>query len=325
MREKKILVTGGSGLVGNAFKKYENCILLSSSDCDLKDSETFDKIVKQTKPDAIIHLAAKVGGVKGNMNDQHAFFYDNLKINDTVLHCAHNNNIEFVVSMLSTCIYPANKFPYTESNLHEGEPHNSNFGYAYSKRMLDVSSRIFRQQFGRKYICVVPNNIFGENDNFDLENGHVIPSIIRKVYEGTLDANKQVILWGNGRPLREFTYSHDISKSIMKILVTLINEAPHLSLNDLETKYAVINIGSQAEYSIRFVTEKICEILQYDFNKIIWNENEPMGVYRKPSNNIKFQTYFMEPNNWYSDFDVALYSTCEWFKNTYPNVRGIDK
>ena len=216
-----ILITGGTGMVGSAFKHIKtthNLILIGSKGCNLLNRKEVEETIDYYRPDAIIHLAALGGGVKGNTDFVADFFQDNIMINTNLLNAAKELEITKVVSLLSTCIYPDNPvYPLTEDQIHNGQPHASNFGYAYAKRMLDVQSRALRQQYGLKYMTAIPNNLYGLNDNFDLENGHVIPSIIRKIWEGKLN-NTSVTLWGDGQQLREFTYAEDISKILLRLI-----------------------------------------------------------------------------------------------------------
>lgn len=307
---KKIMITGGTGMVGQSFKEintHHNLIIVGRKDADLSDYKATKNMIKKYKPDWIINLAAKVGGVKGNTNFISNFYEDNIRINTNVLSAAANCNIEKVVSLLSTCIYPDNaSYPLTEDQIHLGEPHSSNFGYAYAKRMLDVHSRTIRKQYGLNYITAVPNNLYGPNDYFDLENSHVIPAIIRKIYESKLK-NSIPTFWGSGNPLREFTFSEDISKALICVLEKYNEATP-------------INIGKTEEISIKVVVEKVCKILKYN-GKINWNLNQPEGQYRKPSCNKKFMNIC---NNFeYTSLDKGLKLTCDWFVNNYPNVRGI--
>jgi len=214
-----VLVTGGTGLVGHALQKVlPNAVYLSSKDYDLRNYDECLSMIRKYMPEHVFHLAAKVGGVKANSDFAAEFYYDNILINTNVLNASYNNNVEKVVSLLSTCVYP-NKvnYPLTEDQIHNGEPHQSNFAYAYAKRMLDVQSRSYRKQYGCNFITAVPNNLFGENDNFDLENSHVIPAIIRKIHEANVN-NKNVVLWGDGSPTREFTYSLDLANILLFIL-----------------------------------------------------------------------------------------------------------
>ena len=208
---------------------------------------------------------------------------------------------------MSTCIYPDNaSHPLTEDQIHSGEPHPSNFGYAYAKRMLDVHSRTIRKQHGLNYITAIPNNLYGPNDYFDLENCHVIPAIIRKIYEAKLK-NLIPTFWGTGNPLREFTFSEDISKALI------------LSL-ELYNEKTPINIGKTEEISIKTIVKKICKILKYD-GRINWDINQPEGQYRKPSCNKKFMNICNDFE--YTSLDDGLKLTCDWFVNNYPNIRGV--
>lgn len=307
----KILVTGGTGLVGSAFENIKTgheIIRLGSNDCDLLKEKEAKNMIEDINPDAIIHLAAKVGGVKGNTNYISDFFYDNNLININVLNAAKDQKIKKVLSLLSTCIYPDKSiYPLTEDQIHNGEPHKSNFGYAYAKRMLEVHSRAIRQQYKLNYITAVPNNIYGPKDNFDLENGHVIPAIIRKIWEAKIN-NKPPVFWGSGRALREFTYSSDIANALILLLENYDNKDP-------------VNIGQTNEISIWTVVRKICDILEYD-GEVIWDKSKPEGQYRKPSNNDKFLKIY--PSFKYTSFNDGLRKTCNWFTENYPNIRGVN-
>lgn len=315
LNSEKILVTGGSGLVGYSLRwgyPYGNAIpdanFVSSKDYDLRDSSQVIKMYETYKPEIVIHLAAKVGGVKANTDNPADFFRDNILINTNVLHYAKEFQVKKLISVLSTCIYP-NKidFPLVEENMHNGAPHDSNFAYAYAKRMLDVQSRAYRKQFGCNFITVVLNNLFGENDNYDLNNSHVIPAMIRKIYEAKIN-NTDVTLWGDGSPLREFTYSGDMAEIILFILENYDGEEP-------------INVGNCKEISIKEVAEMIAK--NFDFtNKIIWDINMPSGQYRKPSSNSKLLELGWNEQN-FSSFEKALRKTCEWFVKNYHISRGI--
>ena len=302
----RILISGGTGLVGSAFSSVEtehDLILLSSSECDLRDSHATREMIVKQKPDAVIHLAAKVGGVKGNFDYVADFFHDNIIINTNILEESRKQGIPKVLSLLSTCIYPNNPiYPLSEDQIHNGEPHFSNFGYAYAKRMLEVHSRAIRQQYGLKYITAVPNNIYGPNDNFDLENGHVVPAMIRKFHE-----NKYPPLWGSGSPLREFTYSADIARALLLLIEKYDKQYP-------------INIGNTQQVSIKRVSEIISSHFE-NVDKVIWDTTKPEGQFKKPSSNKNFIDMF--PDFCYTDLDTGLEKTINWFKNNYPNVRGI--
>ena len=267
--KNRLLITGGSGMVGSAFKNI-------APEAEYPSRDQFNNRLYNANEKNVIHLAAKVGGVKANTDKVCDFYRVNSTINESVLHHAHYTNANKVVSLLSTCVYPVAPYvtyPLTEDQLHLGPPHPSNFGYAYAKRMVDVMSRAYRQQYGCNFITAIPNNLYGENDNFDLENGHVIPAIIRKVWEAKLNNKPFVECWGDGSPLREFTYSEDIVKILMFLLENYDEPEP-------------INIGNTEEHSIKEVAEMICSIMKYD-GEIRWNTQMPSGQHRKPSSNQK--------------------------------------
>ena len=306
----KILITGGTGMVGSAFKNIETeheLILVGSKNYDLLWLEDVEKMLHEQQPDGIIHLAARVGGVKGNSDYVADFFHENILINTNLLTIARRNSISKVVSLLSTCIYPDNPiYPLTEDQIHNGEPHQSNFGYAYAKRMLEVHSRTIRRQYGLNYITAIPNNIYGPKDNFDLNNGHVVPAMIRKFYEAKIN-NSGVILWGSGKPLREFTYSIDIANALLFLLDNYEGETS-------------INIGTTREISIERVSKIIAKEIGFT-GEIFWDTTKPEGQFKKPSSNKKFID--MYPNFCYTELEDGLKETINWFKDTYPNLRGI--
>tara|TARA_R110002153_G_C13125747_1_gene479330 strand:- start:168 stop:761 length:594 start_codon:yes stop_codon:yes gene_type:complete len=196
----------------------------------------------------------------------------------------------------------------TEDQLHLGPPHGSNFGYAYAKRMVDVMSRAYRQQYGCNFITAIPNNLYGENDNFDLENSHVIPALIRKVWEAKTNNKNYIECWGDGTPLREFTYSGDIAKILLFLLENYNQPEP-------------INIGNTDEYSIKEVVEIICKQLDYS-GEVVWQTDKPSGQHRKPSSNQKLLDLGWKKED-YISLEEGLKKTCEWFIMTYPNARGI--
>lgn len=322
-----ILITGGTGLLGTALNNVakekglqshspSSSVLNLRSLNDIKsylgNFEFIDGYGIYSKFKYAFHLAAKVGGVKANSEGLGTFYSDNVRINLNFLQACVEHNILKVVSVLSTCIYPDApyvQYPLREEQLHMGPPHDSNFGYAYAKRMLDVQTRAYRKQYGVNYITVIPNNLFGEHDNFHLENGHVIPALMRKIWEAKLNNSPTVEIWGDGSPLREFTYSGDIARILLKVAEEYNEEMP-------------LNIGNTEEHSISSVANKIAEYLEYD-GKLVFNTSKPSGQFRKPSSNKRL----IEKTSWrvedYTPFDIALKQTCEWFKIAYPNVRGI--
>ena len=301
---RKTIITGGTGMVGSAFKRV-------LPEAEYPNREQFHNLLFDPQDKGIIHLAAKVGGVKANTEEMAQFYYENSNINQKILHDAHHRGANKVLSLLSTCVYPDAPYvtyPLTEDQLHLGPPHHSNFGYAYAKRMVDVMSRAYRQQYGCNFITAIPNNLYGENDNFDLENSHVIPALIRKVWEAKMNKEPSVFCWGDGSPLREFTYSEDIARILLFLMENYDDPEP-------------INIGNTDEYSIKEVVEMICDILGYD-GELEWQTDQPSGQHRKPSSNQKLLDLGWKKEN-YTPLKEGLKKTCEWFIINYPNVRGI--
>lgn len=290
-------------MVGSAFKN-----ILPNAKYITRDE--FHNLSYDITNKSVIHLAAKVGGVKANTDYIANFYHENSIINQKILDYSHINGAKKVVSLLSTCIYPDApyvNYPLTEDQLHLGPPHDSNFGYAYAKRMVDVMSRAYRQQYGCNFITAIPNNLYGEGDNFDLENSHVIPALIRKVWEAKINYKKYIECWGDGKPLREFTYSTDIAKILLFLLENYNEPEP-------------INIGNTKEYSIENVIEMICKQLDYS-GEIVWQIDKPSGQYRKPSCNKKLLDLGWREKD-YTSLEEGLKKTCDWFIMTYPNIRG---
>ena len=294
-------------MVGHALRRLvPDALYVSSRDYNLENSDSTDKMFADHQPDYVIHLAAKVGGVKANTDYIGELYLRNNRINTNVLESARRHDTEKVVSLLSTCVYPDKAtYPLTENQFHNGPPHSSNYGYAYAKRMIDVQSRAYRDQFGCNFITAIPNNLFGENDNYHLEDSHVLPAIIRKMYESTVTGGP-VYLWGDGSPLREFTYSADVGKALLLLLDGYNNREP-------------INIGNTEEISILQLAQEIASIIGFD-GEIIWQTEQPAGQLRKPSDNSKFREMF---DMKYTNFKIALENSCNWFIENYPNVRGV--
>ncbi len=309
---KKILVTGGTGMVGQSFNNLQTgyeFISVGSSQYNLCHADEVDSMILNHNPDAIIHLAARVGGVKSNTEFVADFFRDNILMNTNVLDASMRLGVKKVVSLLSTCVYPDKaQYPLTPEQFHDGAPHSSNFGYAYAKRMIDVYSRALRQQHGCNFICAVPNNLYGLHDNFDLENGHVIPAIIRKIHNAKL-TKKTPIFWGNGENLREFTFDSDISKILLFLLENYNEPLP-------------VNIGTIEERSIKSVVDSVCQHMDYT-GLVEWDESRPSGQFRKPSSNDKLLDLGWKKDR-YTNFEEGLKMTCEWYKQNYPNVRGVE-
>ena len=302
--ENKILVTGGYGLVGSEFNK-ENFIPLSSSEVDLRIKSEVDKVLETITFDGIIHCAAKVGGVGGNMNYKGEFFYDNIMMNTNVIESARQHDIKNLVCFLSTCVFPDKvEYPLTESKIHLGPPHFSNDAYAYAKRMSDIQIRAYKEQYGLNYKSVIPTNIYGPNDNYNIENGHVIPSLIHKCYLAR-ENKTPLTIWGSGNPLREFIFSKDISKLTEWVLYNYNENEP-------------IILSTSEEIPIKNVVDIIVEIMNFK-GDIIFDSSKPDGQFRKPSDNTKIKNYL--PNFKFTPLYDGLKETIEYFEKNYNIIR----
>lgn len=307
----KCLITGASGLLGSeVFKLHKNSIALTSKDANLiKTADIIQKIAIEEKIDTVIHCAARVGGVKANSDCVADFFDDNVRMNMNVLDMCKNLNLK-LVSVLSTCIYPDAKYvtyPLTEDQLHLGPPHPSNFGYAYAKRMLDVQSRAYNQQYDTRFITAVPNSLYGPNDNYDLDLGHVIPATIRKFHEAMIKNENHVKIWGTGKPIREFTFSKDAASIILWLAENYDGVEP-------------INIGNPEQVSIKELALLIGQEMGFK-GDIVFDESKPDGQFKKPSSNKRLIDLGWSGS--YTPLSFGLHETIKVFKSRYPNIRGV--
>ena len=307
----RILITGGSGLVGYAFKEisknYNHEFIFSDSkQCDLLDYEKTFYYFKEVKPDFIIHLAAMVGGLFKNMKYPVEMYENNVIMNLNVLKAAHKNNIQNIISCLSTCIFPDNTtYPINEEMLHEGPPHESNFAYAYAKRMLEIQSKSYRKQYNRNYICVIPTNIYGPHDNFSLEDGHVIPSLIHKCYINKLNREKFEVR-GTGKSLRQFIYSEDLARLIL------------WALENYKGDNIILSVPEENEISIRKIGEIIAQNFDYK-DYIFFNEKYSDGQLKKTADNKKLVSLNKEFR--FTNIEDGIKKTVKWFLENYDSCR----
>ena len=301
--ENKILVTGGHGLVGSEFinKQY---FKPTSKDYDLRKREDTNRLmIKQF--DSVIHCAAKVGGVGGNINYKGEFFYDNIMMNTNVIEGARLSKVKNLVAFLSTCVFPDQvEYPLTEKKIHLGPPHFSNDAYAYAKRMTDIQIRSYKEQYGLNYKSVIPCNIYGPNDNYDIVNGHVLPSLIHKCYLAR-ENKTPLTIWGSGKPLREFIFSKDVAKLTEWVLYNYNENEP-------------IILSTSEEISIGYVVDMIVEIMNFK-GEIIFDSSKPDGQFRKPSDNSKIKNYL--PDFKFTPLYEGLKETIEYFEKNYTIIR----
>ncbi len=313
---KTILVTGGHGLVGRAIENLRKgdyyFIFLNSKMCDLTNYTETLKFFQELKPDIIIHLAACVGGLFKNMSQRVQMFEENILMNTHVIKIAHLIGVQDLIACLSTCIFPESDF-LNESMLHDGPPHPSNEGYAYAKRMLEVHCRVYRDQFGRNYNCIIPTNVYGPHDNFNLEDSHVIPALIHKCYLA-IKNNIPFEIKGSGKPLRQFIYSIDLAKIIFILL-------------EKNVKGCIILSPTQ-EYSIKTVAEMIklsfekAKLLNINCNsqvECLINNKYSDGIYRKTADNSKLNSIL--PNFEFTSLKDGIDQSVNWFIENYETLR----
>ena len=263
----KILVTGGSGMVGKSLKKYlPNATYLSSKDCDLTDENSVISLMTKTKYDIVIHLAARVGGIIDNIKYPEEYFIENIQMNANIVKWSRITGVSRFIGILSTCIYPdvVDEYPMSENMLHNGPPTPTNFSYGYAKRCLAVHIDACNKQYGTKYQYLTPCNLYGENDKFG-KNSHFIASLVKKIID--LDKNNDLILFGTGKPLRQFMHSDDLAWVINQCLVKNI--------------YENFNVATEENLSIKEMAE--IAIKSYGLNNvnILFDSTKPDGQYRK--------------------------------------------
>ena len=317
----KIVVTGGNGLLGSNLKDivtekypehsftYLNRSKNDSFSVDLTNRNDVLDFFSKNDFDYIIHLAANVGGLFKNMKNNSSIFRDNIIIQENILEACHKNNIQRGIFCLSSCAFPTNpnKFPMTEDMILESAPHESNSGYAYSKRMLYIQCQNYNEEFGREYICVSPVNLYGKYDNFSLENGHFIPAIMHRFYR---DRDKsQIIAYGSGNPLRQLLYAKDAADIICMLLFD----------RKLTNGNELINIANNEEYSIKHYTEKLGEIVGINISNIHWDKTKSDGCFKKTVSNELFKK--LVPDYKFTDIEGGLSETFKWFVDNYETCR----
>jgi len=317
-----VLVTGGSGLVGQAIqhiietseegsrygkKPGETWIFLRSADGDLRDPAQTRAIFEKYKPTHVIHLAAIVGGLFKHLKYRLDFLRDNLLINDNVLHHSYLFGVQKLVSCLSTCVFPDKvEYPLDETKLHLGPPHDSNLGYAHAKRLVDIQNRAYNEAFGCNFTAAIPTNIFGPNDNFDLDDSHVIPGLIHKCYLAKKNKTPFVVA-GTGKPERQFIYSHDLAK----LFIWMLRE-----YNQVEP--VIFSVSEDESISIKEVADLIVKAIGFE-GEYTFDTTKSDGQFRKPASNAKLLRLIGGFE--FTPFRPALEDTVKWFVENYDNAR----
>ena len=297
-----ILVAGGTGLVGSAIVRElkrvnRDVVGISSKDVNLLDRDKTFAYIKKLNPTAIIDAAAKVGGIGGNNAFPVEFLTQNLQIQSNLMDAAHAAKTEKFVFLGSSCIYPRNcPQPIKEDYLLTGELEQTNSAYAIAKIAGIELIKSYRKEYGYKWISVMPTNLYGPNDNFDLETSHVLPALIRKFIEAKQNNKSEVTVWGSGTPLREFLHTDDLAKAIL-LCMEKYDDAQQ------------INVGSGVEISILDLANKIAEKVGFS-GSIVMDANKPDGTPRKVLDITKVSNLGWKPT---ISLDQGIASTVEWY------------
>jgi GDP-L-fucose synthase len=312
---KVVMVTGGSGLVGKAIeavvsrdpKADEKWVFLSSKDADLTNFASTRTVFERVRPTHVIHLAAKVGGLFKNMKYRVEMWKENVDINNNVMECCREFKVVKLVSCLSTCIFPdKTTFPIDETMLHNGPPHFSNEGYAYAKRMIDVLNRSYREEYGCNFTSVIPTNIYGPHDNYNLEDSHVVPGLIHKFYNAQKTGSNMTVM-GTGKPLRQFIFSEDLAA----LMVWTLREYT-------ESDPIILSVGEEDEVSIRDVVETIAKAMNFT-GEIVFDTTKADGQFKKTANNAKLRRYL--PDFKFTPFAEGIQRSVDWFIANYDTAR----
>ena|SRR3989338_1547800 len=304
-KDKRVLVTGGSGFLGTFVveklreKACRDIFVPRSEEYDLRQLDVIQRLLKDAKPDMIIHLAARVGGIGANRAHPAEFFYDNLMMGVQLMHESWHVGIKKFVAVGTVCAYP--KFtpvPFREDDLWNGYPEETNAPYGLAKKMLLVQAQTYRQQYGFNAIYLLPVNLYGQRDNFDLESSHVIPALIRKCIEADKKNDKKIVVWGTGKPTREFLYVEDAAEGILLAAEKYNWSEP-------------VNLGSGMEISIRDLVYLIARLTGFK-GEIVWDDTKPDGQPRRCLDTSRAERLFGFRAR--TSFEDGLRGTIEWYK-----------
>ena len=293
----KILVTGGTGFLGRRLKLYKpNWIYLSSSDCNLLNYHDVKDYLEELKPSAIVHLAARVGGIKDNIQNQADFYLQNTLINTNLIHAAHVTGINRVLSSLSTCAFPnkVDKYPFKENQLFNGPPVDTNFAYGMTKRMLHVSSISYRKQYGRNYSTFCPSNIYGPQDHFNKEASHFVAALVHKI--AIANDGATVKLWGTGCPMRQQLYVDDLCR-----IIPLLLEKHNSDVPLIVAPYENLTIREMSESLIK----QIDKCVKIEFN------GKMDGQFRKDGDNSELINLVGDFK--FTSFKKGIKKTFNWY------------
>jgi len=303
--ERKVLVTGGAGFLGTYVVRNivaQGCrtvIVPRSRDYDLRERTAIVQLLEQAHPDLVIHLAAVVGGIGANRKHPGQFFYDNAIMGLQLMEEARRFGIEKFVAIGTVCAYPKlTPVPFREADLWNGYPEETNAPYGLAKKMLLVQAQAYRQEYGFNAIYLLPVNLYGPGDNFDIESSHVIPALIRKFLEAMEDGKEEVVVWGTGQASREFLYVEDAAEAIVLASEHYHNVAP-------------VNLGSGFEMSIKELVELIAELTGFK-GRFVWDSTKPDGQPRRGLDTTLAEQAFGFRAR--TSFREGLRRTIDWYR-----------
>jgi len=306
---KRICVTGGAGFLGRFVleslkaKGAEKIFVPKIEDYNLVNRMDILRMLADSKPDVIIHLAAKVGGIGANQEAPAELFYDNIMMGVQLMHEAYLSGVEKFVQIGTVCAYPKfTPIPFKEDNLWDGYPEETNAPYGLAKKALLVQAQSYRQQYGFNAIFLLPVNLYGPGDNFNLRTSHVIPALIRKFIEARESGSKEVVVWGDGSPTREFIYVEDAAEGIVLASEKYSGPEP-------------VNIGSGFEISIKDLANLIAQLTGFE-GQIIWDTSRPNGQPRRALDVSRAKDSFGFQAT--TNFEEGLRRTIEWYQSTKP-------
>ena len=270
----RVVVTGGAGFLGSHLVEClrpQGCaeiVVPRSRDYDLVKAEAVQRLFRDARPDIVIHLAARVGGIEANRRNPGRFFYENLMMGAQLMEEARLAGVRKFVAIGTICAYPKfTPIPFKEDDLWNGYPEETNAPYGMAKKMLLVQAEAYRQQYGFPAITLLPVNLYGPRDNFDLETSHVIPAMIRKFVEARRPGQSEVVLWGSGKPTREFLFVRDAAQGILLATERYSDQAP-------------VNLGAGFEISIADLATLIAKVTRYN-GRLVWDASRPDGQPRR--------------------------------------------
>ena len=270
----RVVVTGGAGFLGSHLVEClrpQGCaeiVVPRSRDYDLVKAQAVQRLFRDARPDIVIHLAARVGGIEANRRNPGRFFYENLMMGAQLMEEARLAGVRKFVAIGTICAYPKfTPIPFKEDDLWNGYPEETNASYGMAKKMLLVQAQAYRQQFGFPAITLLPVNLYGPRDNFDLETSHVIPAMIRKFVEARRAGQSEVVLWGSGKPTREFLFVRDAAQGILLATERYSDQAP-------------VNLGAGFEISIADLATLIAKGTRYN-GRLVWDASRPDGQPRR--------------------------------------------